>query len=489
MWTNWLSGRTKDAPARIGSKRKKTRIKKMNYAAFVAQKLSRHVPTGIAQVPPLHDGLFAFQKDVVSWALRKGRAAIFADTGLGKTRMQLEWAKHIGGDVLILAPLAVAAQTAREGKALGLSVQVCRENEDIKPGINITNYDRLHKFDGSRFRGVVLDESSIIKHHDAKTFAQLLEVFEKTPFKLCATATPSPNDYTELGTHAQFLGVCSQSEMLSEFFVHDGGDTSSWRLKKHARGVFWQWVASWAALIRKPSDLGYDNTGYDLPPLSVSHHIIEADKQQTKEAGFLFAQEASTLQERRGARRASIEARVAAAAKIANAEKGEPWIIWCDLNTESELLTKAINGAVEVKGSDDTEHKEQALLGFCEGRIRALVTKPKIAGFGLNMQRCARMIFVGVTDSFESYYQAIRRCYRFGQTRPVEVHIFASELEGQVVRNLERKEKDAMAMAEELSIWTRDAVRAEVKGSTRQTNEYAPKKPIQKPAWLHTELS
>lgn len=456
-----------------------------DYAGFVSRKLTRQPSTGLREVPELHTSLFPFQRDLVAWALRRGRAALFADTGLGKTAMQIEWAKHVPGDVLILAPLAVAAQTAREGERLGVSIKVCRDASHVEPGINVTNYDRLHRFDVARFTGVVLDESSIIKHHDAKTLATLLDAFAETPFKLCATATPSPNDYTELGTHAEFLGVCSRTEMLSEYFIHDGGDTSKWRLKGHARVAFWRWMASWAALLRKPSDLGYDDAGYDLPELRVTQHTIPADPEQVKAQGLLFAEPAKTLTERRAARKGSLSARVQRCAEVVLAEPKESWVIWCELNAEADALTEALGAsAVEIRGSDEPLLKEGRLVAFGQGEIRILVTKPSIAGFGLNWQHAARMAFVGVKDSWESYYQAIRRCWRFGQRRPVHVHVFASELEGEVVRNLQRKEADALAMAEQLSAETREVVRAEVRGMVRDTNEYAPSVAMAMPNWM-----
>lgn len=464
-----------------------------SYTEFVARKLTRQPPTGLASVPALHPSLFPHQRDLVGWALRRGRAAVFADTGLGKSIVQLEWARHVvahtGRPVLVLAPLAVAAQTAREGGRLGLEVTVCRDGVDVKPGINVTNYDRLHRFDSRAFGGVVLDESSCIKHHDAKTLRLLLEAFDGMAFKLCATATPAPNDWTELGTHAEFLGVCSRAEMLAEYFTHDGGDTSVWRLKGHARRAFWRWVSSWGALVRRPSDLGHNNDGYALPPLTVHEHLLAADRESAKQSGLLFAAEAKSMSERRGARKSSISARVAECAARVNADASEPWVVWCDLNAESEALTRAIPGAVEVCGSDDADAKERALTDFAEGRARVLVTKPSIAGFGLNWQHAARMAFVGVTDSWESYYQAVRRCWRFGQRRPVEVHVYASELEGAVVANLKRKEADALAMADALSTETMEAVRAEVRGLVRETNEYAPRVRMTVPAWLKTEAA
>lgn len=462
----------------------------MSYSDFIARKLTKVPPTGLADFR-LPDGLFDHQRVLTEWAVKRGRAAIFADTGLGKSRMQLAWSAAVrdaGHDVLILAPLAVAAQTVAEGREIGVDVTLCREACDVKQGINITNYDRLHKFDCSRFGGVVLDESSVIKHHDSKTLATLLEAFRMTPFKLCATATPAPNDWVELGTHAEFLGLCTQVEMLSEYFVHDGGDTQTWRLKGHARQQFWRWVASWAALVRNPADLGFDGSRYNLPALHVRQHTTASTGHDQDATGMLFALEANTLSERRNARRASLEGRVAECAAMVNADR-EPWIVWCDLNAEGDALRAAIPDAVEIRGSDDPDVKEQRLVDFAAGRIRVLVTKPSIAGFGLNWQHCARMAFVGVTDSWEAYYQAVRRCWRFGQQREVSVHIFASDLEGAVVSNLARKERDAKAMADALSAETHDAVMQEVRGITRQSNPYSPAQAARVPAWLKTEAA
>ncbi len=460
----------------------------MSYTDFISTKLCRVPPTGIDGPVELPHGLFDFQQALVTWALRRGRAAIFADTGLGKSRMQLAWADAVnrvmGHDVLILAPLAVAAQTVEEGREIGVAVKQCRDGSEVEPGITITNYDRLHRFDTSRFGAVVLDESSVIKHHTSKTLAMLLDAFEQTPFKLCATATPAPNDWTELGTHAQFLGICSQVEMLSEYFVHDGGDTQTWRLKGHARQQFWRWVASWAALVRKPSDLGYDDARYNLPPLRVHQHTTQTNQEPAM--GMLFALEANTLSERRQARRDSLEGRVKACADMVNAD-GEPWIVWCDLNAEGDALRAAIPGAVEIRGSDEPEVKEQRLIDFAAGRIRVLITKPSIAGFGLNWQHCARMAFVGVTDSWEAYYQAVRRCWRFGQKREVNVHVFASDLEGAVISNLQRKERDAKAMADSLSSETQAAVMEQVTGVTRISNPYSPDRTFEIPSWLVSE--
>ena len=456
-----------------------------DYHSFLSEKLSFGMFDGVP-VETVPDWLFPHQQDLVRWALRRGRSAIFADTGLGKTRMQLAWAdavtSHAGGDVLILAPLAVAEQTVEEGAAVGLRITNCRSDDDVRPGINITNYERLHRFDASRFVGVVLDESSIIKHETSKTLQLLLDAFSRTPFRLCATATPAPNDWTELGTHAEFLGVRSHTEMLCEFFVHDGGETQTWRLKKHARREFWRWVSSWGALIRSPSDLGHDDSAYQLPPLTVHQHTVESGVP----FGQLFAIEAQTLSDRRSARRESIAERVSACAEIVNAS-ADIWLIWCELNAEGDALRQAIPGAVEVRGSDSVEDKERRLMDFAHGKTRVLISKPSICGFGLNLQACHNMAFVGVTDSWESYYQAVRRCWRFGQEHPVDVHIFCSESEGAVVSNLARKESAAKAMQAELAAETLDSVRESVLGSSRETNSYQPTARIAIPEWIVTE--
>lgn len=461
----------------------------MEYIEFVESKLRRVPSAGLTEQPELHASLFDFQRDIVAWALRRGRAAIFASTGLGKTRMQLEWAKHVPGPVLILAPLAVAAQTANEAATIAARVKHCKEQCDFDPDqITITNYDRLHKFDASLFNAIVLDESSIIKHHDAKTLTRLMESFESTPYRLCCTATPSPNDYTELGTHAEFLGVCTRAEMLAEFFVHDGGETQSWRLKGHARSAFWKWVAEWAALVRSPADLGYDGSSFKLPDLAVNHHVVASDVTTERAAGLLFPLEAKTLSERRNARKASVGERVRMCADMVNGNN-EPWVVWCDLNAESEALTKSINGAVEVRGSDDIDTKEARLAAFANGTARVLVSKPSICGFGLNWQHARNMAFVGVTDSWEAYHQAVRREWRFGQKRPVLVHIFTSDLEGKVVANLERKEAAAAQMADELSRETFEAVKSAIHGATRTTTEYTANTQMTLPDWLEEEVA
>jgi hypothetical protein len=441
----------------------------MNYHAFLETKKKNDPATGIADLPELNPILFQYQRDIVGWALKRGRAAIWADCGMGKGPMALEYANHVPGDVLIVAPLAVSHQFKFEAEKFGVDVGLAKKRDDITKRITVTNYERLDNFDLSRFHGVVLDESSILKAHDGKTRNALIEAFQKTPFRLCCTATPAPNDHMELGNHAEFLGTMSRVEMLSMFFVHDGGDTSKWRLKGHAKSEFWRWLASWAVMIRKPSDLGYDDRGFVLPDLLLHQHTVQVDEPT---GDCLFAMEAQTLQERLQARRATIEDRVSKAAEIVNATD-EQFLVWCNLNDESAMLAKTINGAVEVKGSDSPEHKEQAMMDFTHGKIRVLVSKPSIAGFGMNWQHCRNMAFVGLSDSYEQYYQAVRRCWRFGQKNKVNVHIITAETEGAVVSNIRRKEQDAITMAESMVEHMHEINAAAIHGSTvREKSPY-----------------
>lgn len=440
----------------------------MNYESFLAEKAITAPVVGLTEIPDLSPHLFPFQRDIVTWALKRGRAAIFADCGMGKTLMQLEWARHIPGDVLILAPLAVAKQTVHEGEKFGITVRYCRSQAQVQPGITIANYEMLEHFDPEKFTGIVLDESSILKSYDGKTRTLIINSFERTPFRLACTATPAPNDYMELGNHSEFLSIMSRVEMLSMFFVHDGGETQVWRLKGHAQDDFWRWLASWSVMIRKPSDLGYPDDGFALPECVMHEHVLRLERAT---AGQLFPMEAITLQERIGARRDSITERVAECSALVNASN-EPWVIWCNLNTESAALTKAIPDAVEVKGSDSVEHKERALTAFSEGTARVIVTKPSIAGFGLNWQHCANVAFVGLSDSWEQFYQAVRRCWRFGQENTVNVHLIVSDAEGAVLKNIKEKERAAGEMAANIVEHMRTEMRANIKGAKRMTTEY-----------------
>lgn len=460
----------------------------MSYEAFLSSKRATVPSVGITEPPTLSQALFPFQQDLVRWGLRRGRAALFADTGLGKTGMQLAWADAVaratGRPVIILTPLAVAAQTVREAPKFGIEATLCRDGSDVANGINVTNYDRLHRFDASAFGAVVLDESSCLKDFASATRNALMSAFRDAPLKLCCTATPSPNDYTELGNHAEFLGNMTRTEMLSMYFVHDGGSTQDWRLKGHAADVFWRWVCSWAALVRRPSDLGYEDGGFALPPLEMRETVVAATDAQARAQGRLFIEPAATLDDQRRARRDTLADRVAACAALVAAEPDEQWLIWCELNDESGALAGAIPGAVEVRGSDDPETKEQRLLEFADGGIRVLVSKPSICGHGLNFQRCARMAFVGLSHSFEQTYQAVRRCWRYGQTRPVHCHLVVAELEGAVRENLLRKQRDAERMAAEMAQHTAAIVRGSVRGLERDRDDYRPQRSLALPEWL-----
>lgn len=456
------------------------------YLDFLATKARLDPPTGLLDISGLPELMFDFQRDITAWALRRGRAALFAGTGLGKSLMELAWAdavyRETGRSILHLAPLAVSAQLKREADKFGLMAALVGDQAGCIGGDNITNYQKLDRFDLEAFGGVILDESSILKSTDGHYRSRLIEACASIPFRLAATATPAPNDFMELGNHAEFLGVMSYTDMLATFFTHDGGDTQKWRLKGHAESDFWRWMASWAVMLRHPADLGYTAKGYDLPPLRQHQHIVSVDYAPSMETGLLFPVEARTLQERNAARRDSIDERVRLAASITPA--AAPFVWWCNLNAESEALTRAIPGAVEVRGSDIDTEKERKLTAFSLGQIRVLVTKPTIAGFGMNWQHCASTGFVGLNDSFEQIYQAIRRFWRFGQTRPVHVHFIAAETEGAVVANLRRKEADADRMAEAMVRHMADLSSTEIRGAHRDVPIYNPRQPMALPAWL-----
>ncbi len=419
------------------------------YAEFLERKRSGATDAGFAAEIGCDD-LYPFQRTIVEFSARKGRSAIFAECGLGKTPMQLEWARLVtertGGNVLILAPLAVGAQTVREGDKFGIHAVHARDVSQ-RDRITVTNYERLGRFADLPWAGVVLDESSILKAFDGKTREALTQWASEVPYRLCATATPSPNDYEELGGHSEFLGVLNRRQMLSMFFVNDGLSAAHWRLKGHAQRLYWQWIRTWAMALRSPRDMGYEDEGFDLPPLNVEVVTVDADAVSEDR---LFAVPVATLQERRQARRESLPQRVEIAAGLVNDYRG-PCVVWCDLNSESEALAKAIPDAVEVRGSDTPDDKEERLLAFTNGDARVLVTKPRIGGWGLNWQHCSRMVFVGLSDSYEAYYQAVRRCWRFGQTQPVEVTIIASNREQAVLENVRRKEHQAQEMFRQLA--------------------------------------
>lgn len=642
------------------------------YADFLARKRMVDPRTGLVDVPALPDRLFAFQRDITAWALRRGRAALFAGTGLGKSFMELAWAEAIHRetqqDILHLAPLAVSPQMAREAAKFGIAARIVRDQSECGPGVNITNYQKIEHFDLARFGGVILDESSILKSTDGHYRTRLIEECHRIPFRLAATATPAPNDFMELGNHAEFLGVMSYTDMLATFFTHDGGDTQKWRLKGHAENDFWRWMASWCVMLRHPRDLGYADAGYDLPPLNQHQHTVGVEYAPSLQTGLLFPMEATTLQERLAARRDTVAERVQMAASIvigdywsrisechgspntkltdaqklsaiqsmrpgsgplaaeplrrtgntcahtirrtrengsaehqsskpnttvdgeknthpildsesikkqssetdagsANAIPGlkgntaspsinttnsfdsrdtsarfagedparsmetdlpsttatilgasegcsaptaivgsdcsetvetcsigpsnistmrlDPWVIWCHLNSEQQALEKAFGDlAISIHGGHTDEQKQGRHEAWLRGDAPVLIVKPSMFGHGLNWQHCSNMVFVGLNDSFEQVYQAIRRCWRFGQTKPVNVHFIAAETEGAVVANIRRKEADAERMAAALVRHMADLSAAEVRGAERTIPDYNPQQPVKLPEWI-----
>ena len=426
--------------------------------------------------------LFDFQVDLVTWAIRKGRAAIFADCGLGKTPMQLTWAEnvhqHTRKPVLILTPLAVSAQTIREADKFGIAAARA-DDALVAPGINVTNYERLHHFDPADFGGVVLDESSILKSFNGARRQQITEFMRKIPYRLLATATAAPNDYVELGTSAEALGEMGHMDMLMRFFRNEQGNSANrrfygeapkWRFKGHAEQPFWRWVTSWARAIRKPSDLGYDDGRFILPALTERKHLVEVNP---LDLGRLFDMPAATLEEQRDESRRSITERCEAVAELANHD--QPVLVWCHLNEESKLLTELIDGATEVAGSHTDQQKEDRLLGFADGKHRVLVTKPRIGAWGLNFQHCAHITYFP-SHSYEQYYQAVRRAWRFGQTREVVVDVIYTEGQKKVFQNLQRKSLQADDMFAALVAEMNDSIRH------HRTNNHKTRQEI--PSWL-----
>jgi superfamily II DNA or RNA helicase len=443
----------------------------MDYQEFIESKKIAPVISGFdVDAESLNPNLFDFQRVIVKWALKRGRAGIFAQTGLGKTLMQCSWAdevvKQTNQNVIIFAPLCVASQTVKEAERFGIKVNYCRDQEHIKDGINITNYEMMENFDMASFVGVVMDEASIIKNRDGKTRNYIIESCKQVPYKLSCTATPSPNDFMELGNQVEFLGIMTMTEMLATYFINDAGDTGTWILKGHGKKKFWEWMATWAVCIRNPSDIGFNGDAYNLPPLNMIGHIVES-----KTTFGLFADVAQGLLERNQARRDSIDDRVDKCAEVVNASS-EQWVVWCHLNDEAAMLTKSIPDAVDVSGSDSLDDKEKAITDFLSGKLRVLVSKPKILGSGMNFQCCHNTAFVGLSDSWEQYYQAIRRFYRFGQTKSVNVHVISAESEGAVVENIRRKELQNEEMGTAMVQCMSEAIKKEIFGLTNEKSEY-----------------
>ncbi len=428
-------------------------------------------------------GLFPFQVALVEWACRKGRAAIFADCGLGKTPMQLTWAENVArksdGRVLILTPLAVAFQTVNEGAKFG--IEVAHRRDGLKPGdrIVVTNYERLHHFSPDDFSGVVCDESSILKNFDGETRKAITDFMRKRPYRLLCTATAAPNDYIELGTSSEALGEFGAQDMVNRFFKKAAATTTArqehmagvFRLRPHAERDFWRWVCSWARAMRKPSDLGFDDGAFRLPPLTVRQHVVNSNRPLD---GYLFDLPAVGLAEQRADLRRTIAERCDMASELCNAHNA-PSVAWCNLNEEGNRLAREIRGAVEVSGNDPEERKEETFSAFVRGDVRVLVTKPSIGGFGLNLQHCAHQTYFP-SHSYEQYYQSVRRCWRFGQRNPVTVDMVTTDGQQGVLRNMERKSDAAANMFGQLVALMREELHI------TKTTGYEKKEEV--PSWL-----
>lgn len=453
----------------------------MSYAAFLEAKSQQGAEHGFDPTF-MPDSLKDFQHAMVEWAVRKGRGAMFEDCGMGKTLQSLVWSQnvveHTNKPVLILAPLAVAAQTVREGEKFG--IEVARSFEGEIPGeIVVTNYQRLHHFDPSRFAGVVCDESSILKSFDGALRGEITTFMRKVPYRLLCTATAAPNDYIELGTSSEALGYMGFMDMLNRFFKNDQnnsalrrmyGEAPKWRFKGHSEQPFWRWVCSWARALRKPSDLGFDDAEFILPPLNIAEYLIES---QFRPDGYLFEVAAVTLPEQRAEQKATIQERCEKVAELV--AHGEPAMVWCHLDKEADTLEKLIPDAVQISGKHRDEVKEERFSAFGDGEIRVLVTKPKIGAWGLNFQHCNHVCYFP-SHSFEQYYQAVRRCWRFGQTRPVTVDLVHTEGQRKVLENLQRKANQAEAMFGNLV--------AEMNHAISITKDKGRTKPVGVPSWL-----
>jgi len=423
------------------------------YRQFIASKAATvrkdgMAPRGMNDLAKLH------QTVAIEYALNIGKAALFLDTGLGKSLCELEWARQVseetGKPVLILTPLAVAGQMIREGRKFGIDARQIREQSEVGSGIMVANYERLPKLDPASFGGIVLDESSILKSFAGRTRNMLMDAFKDVHFKLAATATPSPNDHTELGNHAEFLGVMRQQEMLSKWFINDTSTASQdWRLKGHAAQDFWSWVASWSRCATLPSDLGGDDTGYVLPQIDRRLHTVEADRSLDVEHGSLFRIPEMSATSFHKEKRLTLNDRCERAAALANHDR--PVTVWCETNDESALLTSLIDDAIEVRGDQKPEEKERRLLGFSDGEYRVIVTKPKLAGFGVNWQHCAHAVFASISFSYEQHYQAVRRSHRFGQTEHVRNDIVISDTEAAIWRSIHDKSEKHEEMKRRMS--------------------------------------
>lgn len=460
------------------------------YRDLIARKAISFQPRGLSKIPALNPAMFPHQAACTEFALKTGCAGLFLATGLGKSLCSLDWGRviveHTNAPVLMLAPLAVSKQHEREANKWGIDAKAIREPHEISGArVYITNYERLDRFDPSLFGGVILDESSILKGFNGRTSRALMQAFAATPFRLSATATPAPNDHMELGQQAEFLGAMRSMEMLSRWFINDTSTASQvWRLKGHAVDGFWAWVASWARCMTRPSDLGFDDGAYNLPPLITKTHIVEADRSVNTGAekdgqARLFRIPETSATSMHGEKRLTAEARAGVIASLVKAEPDEPWIIWVDTDYEADAVQALLPDAVEVRGSMSPEEKEERIVAFSEGKTRVLISKASITGFGLNWQHCARMAFAGLSFSFESYHQSVRRCWRFGQTRPVHVHVAMADTEKAIIDIITRKADGFEEMGEAMR-------RAMQLASNSQVARvpYAPKRSVQLPSFV-----
>lgn len=450
---------------------------------FLGNKVEMTPQRGMESVPALSSAMFPYQRDVTEFLLRVGGGAAFLDTGLGKSLIALDWgrvvAEHTKAPVLMLAPLAVSHQHVKEAHKFGLQARAVKAQEEVGPGVNVTNYERLHLFNKGAFGGLILDESSIIKSFTGITTRKLMEFARDLSFSLACSATPAPNDHMELGQHSQFLGAMASNEMLARWFIADQRNMGRYRLKHHGIKSFWAWVASWARCMSKPSDLGYSDEGFDLLPLNLHRHVVKADL--TADAGdALFRTPDTSATAIHKEKRLTAMDRARKVAEIVTGEPDENWIVWCDTDYEADSLIEFLPADfVEVRGSMKAEKKEAALIGFSNGSIRGIITKPDIAGFGLNWQHCARQAFVGLSFSYEKFYQAVRRSWRFGQTRPVDAHVVMSDTENNIWQAISRKSHDHEAM--------KDNMRAAMKEAHEQRSvkiNYQPTVSAKLPAWL-----
>lgn len=457
----------------------------MTYEEFLKTKDEAVPPSGFEVArEDINPKCFEFQKDLITWACRKGKAALLTGCGTGKTICLLEWSRlvheHTGGKVLIFSPLSVVPQTAREAQKFGVGeVHICRKQEDVKDGLNITNYEMMEHFTLSEFVGVVLDESSIIKGYNSATTEYMIREMQSVPYRLLCTATIAPNDYTEIATSCACLGIMSRTEMLATYFVHDSGKTSEWRLKKSGQKKFWEWMATWAVYFENPKELGYEEKGYDLPPLNIKTVVTQSELKDYE----LIVKVAETLDERREARKESMDDRTDKAAEMAN-NSDDQWLMWVDYNDESSMLHKKVVGSVEVKGSDTPEYKAQSSLDFADGKIHALVSKSSIFGFGVNYQGIHNMIFCGLSDSYERFYQAVRRCWRFGQDKEVNVYIILSDREMSILENIRKKQKLMDEMQKNMTALMREVMISEIHQTTRITDTYNPTERMEIPTWI-----